>query len=41
MTEDEMVVWRHRHNGHEFGLTPRAGGGQEGLARQVHGVAKS
>ena len=28
MTEDEMVVWHHRLNGHEFELTPGVGDGQ-------------
>ena len=32
MTEDEMVGWQHRLNGHEFGWTPRVGDGQGGLA---------
>ena len=32
MTEDEMVGWHHRLNGHEFGWTPGAGDGQGGLA---------
>ena len=32
MTEDEMVGWHHRLNGHEFGWTPGVGDGQEGLA---------
>ena len=32
MTEDEMVGWRHRLNGHEFEQTPRLGNGQGGLA---------
>ena len=32
MTEDEMVGWHHRHNGHGFGWTPGAGNGQGGLA---------
>ena len=31
MTEDEMVGWYHRHNGHGFGRTPGVGDGQEGL----------
>ena len=31
-TEDEMVGWHHRLNGHGFGLTPGAGDGQGGLA---------
>ena len=32
MTEDEMVGWHHRLNGHGFGQTLGAGDGQEGLA---------
>ena len=32
MTEDEMVGWHHRHNGHGFGWTPGVGDGQGGLA---------
>ena len=32
MTEDEMVGWHHRLNGHEFGWTPGVGDGQRGLA---------
>ena len=32
MTEDEMVGWRHRLNGHEFEHAPGAGDGQGGLA---------
>ena len=32
MTEDEMVQWHHRLNGHGFALTPGAGDGQGGLA---------
>ena len=31
-TEDEIVGWHHRLNGHEFGWTPGAGDGQWGLA---------
>ena len=31
MTEDEMVGWRHRLNGHEFEQTPGVGDGQGGL----------
>ena len=30
-TEDEMVGWHHRLNGHRFGWTPRVGYGQGGL----------
>ena len=31
-TEDEMVGWHHRHNGHGFGWTPGVGDGKGGLA---------
>ena len=31
MTEDEMVGWHHRLNGHGFGWTLGVGGGQGGL----------
>ena len=31
MTEDKMVGWHHRHNGHGFGWTLGAGDGQGGL----------
>ena len=31
MTEDEMVGWHHRVNGHGFGWTPVVGDGQGGL----------
>ena len=31
MTEDEMVVWHHRFNGHEFEQAPRVGDGQGSL----------
>ena len=31
MTEDEMVGWHHRHNGHGFEWTPGDGDGQGGL----------
>ena len=33
MTEDKMVGWHHRLNGHEFEQAPRDGEGQESLAR--------
>ena len=32
MTEDEMVGWHHRLNGHGFGCTPGVSDGQGGLA---------
>ena len=31
MTEDEMVGWHHRLNGHEFEYTPRGSEGQGSL----------
>ena len=31
MTEDEMVGWHHRLNGHEFELAPAVGDGQGSL----------
>ena len=40
MTEDEMVGWHHRLNGHEFEQAPGVGDGQGGHSA-VHGVAKS
>ena len=32
MTEDEMVGWHHRLNGHEFEKTPEVGDRQGGMA---------
>ena len=32
MTEDEMVGWHHRHDGHEFEQAPGDGEGQGSLA---------
>ena len=32
MTEDDMVGWHHRNNGHGSGWTPGVGDGQGGLA---------
>ena len=32
MTEDEMVGWHHRLDGHEFEQAPEVGDGQGGLA---------
>ena len=32
MTEDKMVRWHHRLNGHAFGWTLEVGDGQGGLA---------
>ena len=31
MTEDEMVGWHHRRDGHEFDYAPGVGDGQGGL----------
>ena len=31
MTEDEMVGWHHRLNGHDFGWAPGVDDGQGGL----------
>ena len=41
MTEDEMVGWHHRLDGHEFGWTLGVGDRQGGWRVAVHGVAKS
>ena len=41
MTEDEMIGWHHRLNGHEFEWTPGVGDGQGGLACCGPWVAKS
>ena len=43
MTEDEMVGWHHRLDGHEFEQVPKVGDGQGSLACciAVHGVTKS
>ena len=32
MTEDEMLGWHHRFNGHEFEQALKASGGQGSLA---------
>ena len=40
-TENEMVGWHHRIDGHEFGWTPGVGDGQGGLRAAIHGVPKS
>ena len=41
MTENEMVGWHHRLNGHEFEQALGDGEEQGSLAAAVHGVAKS
>ena len=40
MTEDEMVGWHHRLNGHEFEQAPGIGD-REVWRAVVHGVTKS
>ena len=40
MTEDEIVGWHHRLNGHEFEQSLGVGDGQEAWRAAVHGVAK-
>jgi len=41
MTEDEMVGWHHRFNGHEFEQAPRLVVDKEAWHAAVHRVAKS
>ena len=41
MTEDEMVGWYHRLNGHELEQTPGIGDGRKPGVLAVHGVARS
>ena len=41
MTEDEMVGWHHRVNGHEFGQTLGDEKDREAWCAVVHGVTKS
>ena len=40
-TEDEMVGWHHRLNGHEFEQALGVGDGQGAWRAAVHGVAES
>ena len=40
-TEDEMVGWHHRFNGHELGQAPRVSQGQGGLVCCSHQVTES
>ena len=40
-TEDEIVGWHHRLDGHEFEQAPGVGDGQGSWSAAVHGVAKS
>ena len=39
-TEDEMVGWHHRNNGHGFEQIPGDSKGQGTLCDVVHGVAE-
>ena len=41
MTEDEMVGWHHRLDGHEFKKAPEVGDGQGSLACSSPWVSKS
>ena len=40
-TEDEMVGWHHRLNGHEFEQAPKTAMDREAWHAAVHGVAKT
>ena len=40
-TEDKMIGWHHKLNGHAFELTPGDSEGREAWCVAVHGVAKS
>ena len=40
-TEDEMVGWHHRLNGHELEQAPEYSEGQGSLVCSVHGVTKN
>ena len=41
MTEDEMVGWHHRLDGHGFEQAPGVGVDREAWCAEVHGVTKS
>lgn len=41
MTEDEVVGWHHRLDGHEFEQAPGVGQVQGSWCAAVHGVSKS
>ena len=40
MTEDEIVGWHHRFDGHEFEQDPGVDDGQRRVASAVHGVTE-
>ena len=40
MTENEMVGWHHRFNGHKFEQTPGDSEGQEAWCAILHGGLK-
>ena len=40
MTENEMVGWHHRFNGHEFEQTPGDSEGEEAWCAILHGGFK-
>ena len=41
MTEDEMIGWHHKFDGHEFEQALGVDDGWEAWCAVVHGVAKS
>ena len=41
MTEDEMVGWHQRLDGHELEQAPGVGDGREAWRAEVHEVAKN
>ena len=41
MTEDEVVGWHHRLDGHDFDQALEVGDGQEACCAAVHGVTRS
>ena len=41
MTEDEMVGWHYRLNGHEYVWTPVVQTDREALCAAIHGLTKN